>query len=282
MQIFQSKIRFTCPECKVENSMYIQVPEFNWSTAEDSSELYSEGSVEFECMKCNWPFSGYAMNNAGNCDITFDEYPETIIDADLAHFSEDPEDWTFYDVPADPYSIYLESYGQLVALLAKLGSSDGTDPINRMIFVQHISSLEAYLADTLIEKVGENKQVLLRLVDNDSDLRKIKFSLVDFLKNPDLVNHSVREFLLDINYHNLPRVNALYNVALNVSVLAKDIDHSHIFEAIKLRHDCVHRNGTNKEGKKLDGLNREYVEKTAEVIKRYADELQNLVFPQYF
>ena len=53
-----------------------------------------------------------------------------------------------------------------------------------------------------------------RLIDRNGDLAKEKFTLAEISKEPGLVERKVREHLRSILYHNLAKVDVLYNIAL--------------------------------------------------------------------
>ena len=104
-----------------------------------------------------------------------------------------------------------------------------------------------------------------RLIDQDDDLAKEKFTLAEISKEPGLVERKVRDHLRSILYHNLAKVDVLYNVALGVRILTLVGDKKSLFKAVLLRHDCVHRNGFDKDGNELKVFTKAFVQNTADL-----------------
>lgn len=50
-----------------------------------------------------------------------------------------------------------------------------------------------------------------------------------------------------------------------------------LFKAVHLRHDCVHRNGFDKNGNELTDSTRSFVQQTADVIENFAESIQTAV-----
>jgi hypothetical protein len=97
-----------------------------------------------------------------------------------------PEDWVDLDIPDDPHSVFMDSYHQSGSILADNGGEDGSSLINRMVFAQHVTALEAYLGDTLLNAIGEKTEPMMRLLTADKELNAEKFTLADIASNPDI------------------------------------------------------------------------------------------------
>lgn len=162
-------------------------------------------------------------------------------------------------------------------LLADHGGVRGDHLVNRMIFSQQITALEAYLGDTLLNEVMGDKVAMQRLIDKDADLAKEKFTLSEVSKDPGLVERKVRTHLREVMYHNLKKVDVLYNIALGVRILDLAADKASLFKAVLLRHDCVHRNGFDKEGNEIDVFTKAFVQDTADLIKAFVEGIQKAV-----
>jgi hypothetical protein len=273
---YETSASFVCPECKLFVSTNIAVPELSF-TGERTSETTSEGPVEVGCPSCKETFSGYCYNSMGDCDITLDDHRDTEIQAELAHYTDD--DWTSYDTPDDPMAIFLDSYHHTGDLLTEHGG-EGAHLVNRMIFAQQIGALETYLADTLVNVVTEDEAAMKRLIASDVELRAKKFSLAEIGASKDFVEKEVLVYLRSIVYHNLPKVRALYKIAINVDLFellgaSKD----KLFKAIEYRHDCVHRNGYDSEGNRLEIFTKPYVQETADIMNALVMEIEKKIYP---
>jgi hypothetical protein len=51
-------------------------------------------------------------------------------------------------------------------------------------------------------------------------------------------------------------------------------DRSKLHKAIEYRHDCVHRNGIDRDGKRLEVFTRQYVQGIADDIKMLVDKIE--------
>jgi hypothetical protein len=214
-----------------------------------------------------------------NHHITDVSKHEVIEDFDygLEHGEPEPDDWLDYEAPANPFRVFVDSYHHTGDLLAEHGGVRGDHLVNRMIFSQQITALEAYLGDTLLNEVMGDKAAMQRMIDKDADLAKEKFTLSEVSKEPGLVERKVRAHLREVMYHNLKKVDVLYNIALGVRILDLAADKASLFKAVLLRHDCVHRNGFDKEGNEIDVFTKAFVQETADLIKVFVESIQKAV-----
>lgn len=231
-----------------------------------------------ELGKLTWGLSEYPIGaeNYPYGNVSGHELVEDF-DYGLEHKEPDPNEWLDYDVPANPFTIFMATYHQTGDLLADHGNTHGSYLVNRLVFSHQITALEAYLGDTLLKAVAEDADALQRLIDGDDDLSREKFTLADIQKEPGLVERKVREHLRAILYHNLARVDALYNIALGIRILNLTTDKENIFKAVKLRHDCVHRNGFDKDGNELTVFTQCFVGETGDLIRSFVENVESAV-----
>ena len=78
-------------------------------------------------------------------------------------------------------------------------------------------------------------------------------------------------------YHNLGKVDVHYRIALGIRILPLASDKDSLMRAIILRHDCVHRNGYDKQGNKLNNFTRAYVTATALQIRQFVQAIETEV-----
>jgi len=172
----------------------------------------------------------------------------------------------------------MESYKHASDILAAHGNEyNGSFLLNRMVFSHQVTALEAYLGDTLINGVMNDEYAMQCLVKNNKDLEKVKFTLAEILENPDLVKCEVREYLRSILYHNLAKVGILYKSVFNIQILNETTNKKSLFKAVKLRHDCVHRNGFDKDGRELQDFTKQYVQDTADQIRGFVENIEMAV-----
>lgn len=185
-----------------------------------------------------------------------------------------PDDWVDRDVAEHPHTVFLDSYHHTGDLLAGHGSSDGSNLVNRLLFAQQITALEAYLSDTLFKAVNNDPDAIRRLIVVDKNLNAQKVTLSDIAANPNIVAETVTEYLRSLVFHDLPQVDFLYRTVFGVPILRDDIDKGKLFAAVKYRHDCVHRNGIGKNGVRLAVFTKAYVQETADLARSLVERIE--------
>jgi hypothetical protein len=137
-----------------------------------------------------------------------------------------------------------------------------------MIFVHRIGALEAYLCDELLKVLAVNKEAFSQLVTKNTDLAQEKVTLAELHAKPDLLESKVRSYLRNMVWHNLAKANVMYKAALGIDLfrLLGEEKKAILLRAVEHRHDCVHRNGTDKDGNRLDVFTKEYVLQVGDVM----------------
>lgn len=119
----------------------------------------------------------------------------------------------------------------------------------RMIYSASITSLETYLSDAFYQTTIKNPLLVEKLLKTSKDFSTRKFSISELLSWERKKDKLIAEYLLfDIVWHNLPKVQNLYKLVLNVSFPENISD---VQRSIAIRHDIVHRNGRTKDGKTI-------------------------------
>lgn len=242
-------------------------------------EIHYEAVLEHpELGELTWGLWEYPVGMENYSDTGVGDH-EVIEDLSygLRHEKPHPDEWLDYDVPGNPFTIFMDSYHHTGALMADAGRDDGRYLVNRLIFSHQLTALEAYLGDTLLNAVASDKEAMQRLLDADDELSKQKFTLTEIRKEPGLVERRVREYLRTILYHNLAKVDALYNIALGIRILSLTDQKAELFQAVMLRHDCVHRNGFDKDGREHSTFTREFVRENADMIRALVESIDQAV-----
>ncbi len=277
MQRFETTIMFLCPECEDASKVDVEVPELNISS-DRFSEHYSEGWVEITCPNCECCFDADATCYYHGSEIKLHDYEQQSFSGDGPMYSSSEEDdyWHGYIPPEGSYEIFRVTYSQVLALLKQHVEVDDDEQIfTRMLFSQLISAMEAFLSDTLITNVIGSDEATKALLSKDKHANQQKFSIRAFAENPKLVEETLKKYLLDILYHNLAKVRFLYSAALNLDIFLNEDDENALLKAVDYRHDCVHRNGYDKDGKKLDFFTKVYVEEVGEAIERMVESVHS-------
>jgi hypothetical protein len=111
----------------------------------------------------------------------------------------------------------------------------------------------------------EKKRKLLQF---DTELAGRRFGLSEINADPDLVNKEIRSYLRSVLYHNIAKVHVMYKNVLGVDVFELLGERkADLFKAVEYRHDCVHRNGFDKDGIKLEVFTKDYVIGASDIAK---------------
>lgn len=270
---------------KVSGCIYeIETDELDWHAVggderQMGPEIYYAAVLEHpELGELKWGLWEYpiGIENYSSTEVGDHELIEDL-NYGLEHERPAPEEWTDFAIPADPFTVFMDSYHHTGDLLADIGKDDGSYLINRLIFSHQVTALEAYLGDTLWNVVASDADAMQRLIDGDDELSKQKYTLAEIRKEPVLVERKVREYLRSILYHNLAKVDVLYSIALGVEILNLTNKKADLFRTVMLRHDCVHRNGFDKDGLQLSTFTREFVSETAHVIRSFVECIEQAV-----
>lgn len=111
-----------------------------------------------------------------------------------------------------------------------------------------VASVEAFLSSTFISVALSSDQYLRKLVENDPELAKAKFSLKDIFTKQDNLKNDLSKYLQDLIFHKIDKVNLLYSSVLGIGFG----DVKWLYKAVELRHHCVHRAGYDKDGNEVD------------------------------
>ena len=146
----------------------------------------------------------------------------------------------------DPYKSFLEAMYELEILLGvSLPDTKLKSTMAKISFATAITAMETYLSDTFINRVASNDVLTRRCVETDPEFKNRKLDLSDIFKRKESLPQEVRNYLVDILFHNLAKVKMMYKSVLNID-FPKDL--GVLYKAIETRHDIVHRGGKNKSG----------------------------------
>jgi len=281
--LFVSSVWLKCPICRVETHSDLVVPEPDFNE-ETSSEMASDDMVEIKCNHCEELLLGHANVIPGHCSIKLYNYADTVVHADTPSYASnvDNRDWEDYVLPENPHQIFKSTIGSLKGILVEHVNEHTRNLFNRMIFSQAITAFEAYFCDTLIKNVTFSKSAMLALLKKDSSLSAAKFPLSVLLENPNIVKREIEKSLKNRLYHKVDEVTRLYSNALGISITPNREDLQRLKVDIGYRHDCVHRNGMDKEGNRLKVLTTDYVAETLEVVERFVDHTEDSFQDDYF
>lgn len=145
----------------------------------------------------------------------------------------------------DFYRTFLDEITSL-RVLNKLSVPDqkAKKTLRRHLYVGVIACLETYLSDAFINTVLSNENYLKSFFTSFKDFRDQKLGMNELLDSASKAEEIAKKAMLEVIYHNLPKVSKMYEGTLNIEFPK----FSEIQKAVSIRHHLVHRNGKNKDG----------------------------------
>ncbi|MEP1519844.1 hypothetical protein [Ascidiaceihabitans sp.] len=203
MQRWVSEVALVCPVCNEVISKEIDVPEPDYS-AEKSRDMTVGGELVIECDGCGDVFDADVWAGPAHCDITLREHENVNVSCSPPGYDRPPEDWDeYWGTPEHPGEIFNANYDQLHKIIDTQATADGASLMNRMIFAQIITFLEAYFCDNLITGLQKHKDCLLRFASKDGAIQNDPIPAVEVLKDPEIVfKKIVRNLKEGRLYHN--------------------------------------------------------------------------------
>lgn len=110
-----------------------------------------------------------------------------------------------------------------------------------------IACVETYLSDAFINTVLSNQDYLRSFFTSFKDFKEQKLGVNELLEFAGKAEEIAKKAMLEVIYHNLPKVSKMYEGTLNITFPS----FSEIQRAVSVRHDLVHRNGKTKEGREI-------------------------------
>lgn len=293
LQRWVSRVRFSCPICTEVVHQEVPVPMPN-PMAEKTRDMTVDGEVELTCPHCNSFFEGDVWAGPAHCDITLSEYPDTRVKCDPPGYDAPAaEDWIDdWEVPDEPKNVFDYNAQELRRIIDTQASTLGNSLINRMIFSQILTFLEAYFCDNLIQGLRQHPDLLIAFSEKDGSIQNIQMSPATVLRDPESGRKLIESNLKNRLYHQFgsskkkpktgkPKTEGVplwYALAFGFELTPTEEDLDKLRNYALLRHDCVHRNGHTKDGEELDLFDQTYLLDALDTAIRVVDHVQNQMY----
>lgn len=177
-----------------------------------------------------------------------DELSDIAIEWSAHPSSSDIDDYFFESIAKD--SKHLDEFQNSIVGVQRLLAAK-VEPIDqqcflRLLYIDVICALETYLSDRFISSINGDRQLLRRFVETTSEFQTEKIPLSRVFHALDDIDKRVKTYLVELVWHRLDKVSALYRATLGVEFPS---EMGELFKAILLRHDFVHRNGKSQDGR---------------------------------
>lgn len=263
------ELEFECDNCHhTIKTDGFGVPNPNFM-AEKASDSYGTSEEYAVCENCGKEFN--IDINAGYGDGYVEVYEinnETSI--------------KIYEIP-DEYDEYVDEQIETILLTSNflsifnseiqnlkdlnnlsLNDENIAKTLRRQIYSGTITCLEDYLSTTLINKVLNNDNLFKRFVRTFKPIQDRKFNLSEIFDKQAQLKDIVKKELLDIIYHDIPKVKGMYEDTFEIEFPLID----EVSKIVSNRHNMVHRNGKDKEGIEVS-LTKESIDEVITIIEKF-------------
>lgn len=147
----------------------------------------------------------------------------------------------------DYYHIFLGNLRTITSLVKSeiTANKKLIQPFHRMLYASVITALETYLSDAFCKQISNNEKLIEKFIETNPEFNKKQYSLTEVIDWHNNLKKKVTDYLLNIIWHNILKIQHMYKDVLGV-IFLEDI--SSILNAVAIRHDLVHRNGRTKSG----------------------------------
>lgn len=185
--------------------------------------------------------------------------------------SDDFDDYLFETIEENTefHSTFQQSATNTLALLELEVDKPLEQSLLKLLYVNVITAIETYLSDALMNTVLKNPTLIRRFVETNPKFGERKLSLNKIYERMDSLIDEVKAYLLELQYHNLAKIKAIYKSVLDINF---PDDLAILFKAVLTRHDIIHRSGKTKEGSSIE-LNKGNVIKLIEVANSFVDDI---------
>lgn len=157
-------------------------------------------------------------------------------------------DWFKDNEDKNHYQLLMDQINSIDTILNLQVPVDAKFSFLVMIHAHVVSSVEAYLAGVFIHEVCNSETLTRKLIETNPELSKRQFTLGELYQTKDKLKATVATYLKDLIFHDLKKIKPMYE-----SVLGHQFSElSWLFQAVAVRHHCVHRAGYDKDNKQID------------------------------
>ncbi|MBU1224126.1 MAG: hypothetical protein KKA22_01225 [Gammaproteobacteria bacterium] len=258
------EITFSC-ECGAFIDEVMDCDGPNRSATSDS-ESFREYWNTLTCDGCGKDYEAHISCTFSDTKVSI---PETVdLNFDVIDLFEE-EDVVSEIKSTRQLDIYRKVSTDVISLLRYSLPQEVKATLNNMLYAQVVTAIEAYLSSSFISTVINDDALIRRLIETDPELAKRQFSLREIFTQWEDLKFLVARYLKDLIFHDLKKIKPMYSAVL-------DIDFGNVawlFRAVLIRHDCVHRNGFDKDGNQQE-INNEAIIELVKQCTRLVSEIE--------
>lgn len=247
------KITFMCPneECEAEIEDHVEDTAFDWS-ADSTADGISQVTSYVTCEECATEYTIEVVATGGEKQVHIENYlevPVDFTDDTFGPYDLDYDDYLAQFDPVNPEEVFEKTlYDIDQILISNSPASPSRQALLRMLYLQYVVALEAYLSDRMINIVTRDEHKLVALVGSLPGLRDQETKLIEIAKKSTYALDATKAYLQAFSFHAIDKVEKMFKAVLDRSLFDSGDIEKEIIAMINTRHDLVHRNGRNPAG----------------------------------
>lgn len=178
--------------------------------------------------------------------------------------------------PNDPLDKLKDRLAQTASVLSLRGEAQAMEQLPKMVFGAAISTLEAYLWETVAFWAKGNRDVLKNIVKGMPALRNQQMTLGEVFDVHDAIEARVLTYLQNVVWHRFDTVAMLLRNGLGVNPPSFKT----FVKALEKRHDIVHRSGHDKDGLPVT-VTVEDAKELAAAVEEFASKLHQTIMRKF-
>lgn len=198
--------------------------------------------------KCEWIREQLEDDEADEFSEGWDALAEEF---NTMHENDNPDDYWYEEewsvVGKSRFEIFDETIDAARKILNVTLPPSSKKNLLVMLYGHVVAAVESYLSSTFIEVALSTESHMKRLVENDSEFAKRKFTIKEIFIKREELKDDLRQYLKGLIFHNIAKVKPMYQSVLDIDFG----DVAWLSKAVQLRHHCVHRAGYDKEGNEV-------------------------------
>ncbi|MGX1495567.1 hypothetical protein ACSSV1_000588 [Labrenzia sp. MBR-25] len=273
---YASLVSFECERCCADVRDVILMPSHSL-VERDENRLSTQGEADILCSGCSKKYRLEVRNSSGRVFARVNGHPTLPVACSGPFHPEELDEFgcLLWEIPDTPSDYLVDALKDVEEVIKTKDAIFYARPLSRMAFIQQFAALEAYLADTLTKQVLENSETLSRALTGVKELKDIKLTLADIVAEPDIVKVTVAKVLREMLYHKFMKVDAIWNITLNFSLFPSEELKKRMLNYELIRHDCVHRNGKDKDGNERTEVDFNFVAQMANDLYAMLDHIED-------
>lgn len=258
-------LKYKCPHCGSINNETIAVPSPDWC-AESHHDSINSDCTELYCENCGTEHNVTLATGIYGGEGYIEDVEELLeVSENIPGEDDDYFDKQLYDLTHTDIDKLLEASTSL--------PNEVKPMLYKLLYVNAITMMETYLGDTLRREVLKDEKSVRKFVETYKPYKKEELKLSDLFCKRDTLSDYIRKTLNDLLYHRLPTIKSIYKEALDVNIG----DIGDLVKAVKIRHDIVHRNGEDSNGK-IHVITQEDVKILQEKVQQLIENVNSQIY----